>query len=78
MPSLFDPLKLGALVLPNRIVLAPMTRSRALANGVINESAVNYYSQRASAGMIITEGVNVGPMSNAFERTPGLWTDEQV
>jgi N-ethylmaleimide reductase len=78
MPTLFDPLKLGNLVLPNRIVLAPMTRSRARANGVINESAVTYYRQRASAGMIITEGVNIGPMSKAFERTPGLWTDEQV
>ena len=63
MTDLFEPLQLGELVLSNRIILAPMTRSRSDANGVINEFAFTYYSQRANAGMIVTEGVNISPMS---------------
>ncbi|NEU95467.1 alkene reductase [Bradyrhizobium uaiense] len=78
MTSLFDPVSLGDLDLANRIVMAPMTRSRADQRGVINPSASDYYAARASAGLIITEGVNVGPMSRAFDRTPGLWTEEQT
>jgi NADPH2 dehydrogenase/N-ethylmaleimide reductase len=78
MASLFHPMTLGDLDLANRIVMAPMTRSRADERGVINPSASEYYAARASAGLIITEGVNVGPMSRAFDRTPGLWTDEQT
>ncbi len=78
MPNLFDSARFGDLDLANRIILAPMTRSRADARGVINASAREYYGLRASAGLLITEGVNVSPMSNAFDRTPGLWTDEQV
>jgi N-ethylmaleimide reductase len=78
MPDLFDPIRLGDLNLANRIALAPMTRSRADASGVINASAREYYGSRAGAGLLITEGVNVGPMSNAFDRAPGLWTEEQA
>lgn len=55
-----------------------MTRSRAEADGVLNASAVDYYRQRASAGLIISEGVNVAPHSAAFERAPGLWSKAQV
>jgi len=58
--------------------MAPMTRSRADERGVINSSASEYYGSRASAGLIITEGINVGPKSNAFDRAPGLWTEEQT
>ncbi len=78
MADLFHPTTLGDLDLANRIVMAPMTRSRADERGVINPSASEYYAARAGAGLIITEGVNVGPMSLAFDRTPGLWTDEQT
>ncbi|WP_375787435.1 alkene reductase [Bradyrhizobium sp. Pha-3] len=78
MAGLFRPTALGDLSLPNRIVMAPMTRSRADEHGVINDSAGEYYAARAGAGLIISEGINVGPMSNAFDRTPGLWTDEQT
>lgn len=78
MAALFHPAALGDLNLTNRIVMAPMTRSRADERGVINASAAEYYSARAGAGVIISEGINVGPMSNAFDRTPGLWTDEQT
>ncbi len=78
MTSLFDPITLGDLHLANRVVMAPMTRSRADDRGVINPTASDYYAARASAGLIVTEGINVGPMSRAFDRTPGLWTDEQT
>jgi NADPH2 dehydrogenase/N-ethylmaleimide reductase len=78
MVDLFHPTTLGDLKLANRIVKAPMTRSRADERGVINPTASEYYARRASAGLIVSEGVNVGPMSSAFDRTPGLWTDEQT
>ena len=78
MTDLFDPARFGELQLRNRIVMAPMTRSRADARGVINASASEYYSDRAEVGLIVTEGVNVGPMSNSFDRAPGLWTEEQA
>ncbi|WLA53946.1 alkene reductase [Bradyrhizobium diazoefficiens] len=78
MQSLFHPATLGDLDLANRIVMAPMTRSRANERGVINPTASEYYAARASAGLIVTEGINVGPTSCAFDRTPGLWTDEQT
>jgi N-ethylmaleimide reductase len=78
MADLFDPARFGDIELANRVVMAPMTRSRANANAVINASALKYYGSRASAGLIITEGINTSPMSKAFDRTPGLWTDEQI
>ena len=78
MMDLFDPVRFGDIELTNRIVMAPMTRSRADANAVINVSALKYYGSRAGAGLIITEGINTSPMSKAFDRTPGLWTDEQI
>lgn len=78
MAGLFHSATLGDLNLRNRIVMAPMTRSRADEGGVINASACEYYAARADAGLIISEGINVGPMSNAFDRTPGLWTADQT
>lgn len=78
MAGLFGPVVLGDLNLTNRIVMAPMTRSRADERRVINASASEYYAARADAGLIISEGINVGPMSNAFDRTSGLWSDEQT
>ena len=79
MPTLFDPLKLGALTLPNRIVLAPLTRSRALADSrVPSDLAVEYYRQRAGAGMIISEATSVTPMGVGYAATPGIWSDEQT
>src|SRR5260370_35248803 len=78
MADLFESTALGDIDLANRKVMAPMTRSRADERGVINSSASEYYGSRASAGLIISEGINVGPKSNAFDRAPGLWTDEQT
>ncbi len=78
MPSLFDPLKLGEISLPNRIIMAPLTRSRAGAGRVPNALMTEYYVQRAAAGLIITEATSVTPMGVGYADTPGLWSDEQV
>lgn len=71
------PYKLGNLSLKNRIVMAPMTRSRAIGN-IPNELMAEYYRQRASAGLIVTEGVSPSPNGLGYARIPGLFSDEQV
>jgi 2,4-dienoyl-CoA reductase-like NADH-dependent reductase (Old Yellow Enzyme family) len=78
MPSLFDPLKLGSLTLPNRIIMAPLTRARSDAARIPNALMAEYYVQRASAGLIISEATSVTPMGVGYADTPGLWSDEQV
>ena len=78
MPTLFDPIPLGPLVLPNRIFMAPMTRIRAHADGVPGELAATYYSQRASAGLIITEATQISPMGKGYINTPGIHSPKQV
>lgn len=77
-PSLLSPFTLGDLVLANRMVMAPMTRCRAIGANVPGPLAVTYYSQRASAGLIVTEGSQVSPMGAGFVRTPGIYSREQV
>ena len=77
-PTLLDPVRIGGLDLPNRVIMAPLTRARAGAAGVPGPLNVEYYVQRASAGLIIAEATNVSPMSNAFERAPGIWRPDQV
>ncbi|HSB28915.1 MAG TPA: hypothetical protein VLE19_13710, partial [Pyrinomonadaceae bacterium] len=78
MTTLFDPLKVGNIEIANRIVMAPMTRSRANDEGVQPIYAANYYAQRASAGLIITEATNVSPMAKGYVRTPGIYTAAQI
>ena len=79
MTTLFDPIKAGAFNLSNRIVMAPLTRSRANNPGrVPNDLMVKYYVQRASAGLIITEATAVTPQGVGYADTPGIWSDEQV
>ena len=79
MPTLFDPLKLGALSLPNRIIMAPLTRSRATPDGrVPTDLQAEYYTQRASAGLIIAEATSVSAMGVGYAATPGIWSDEQT
>lgn len=75
---LFAPTKLGALQLKNRIAMAPMTRTRAGEDGVPKPMHALYYAQRASAGLILTEGVNISAQGRGYAGTPGLWTREQV
>ena len=79
MPTLFDPLQAGALTLPNRILMAPLTRSRATPDArVPTELAVEYYRQRASAGLIFSEATSVSPRGVGYAATPGIWSDEQT
>ena len=78
MATLFDKLKIGSLELKNRIVMAPMTRSRADDDGVQPAYAAEYYAQRASGGLLISEAVNVSPMAKGYVRTPGIYKQEQI
>jgi len=78
MPTLHDPIKLGALDLPNRIIMAPLTRTRASEGRVPNALMRDYYVQRASAGLILTEATSVSPMGVGYPDTPGIWSPDQV
>jgi N-ethylmaleimide reductase len=71
------PYQLGNIELKNRIVMAPMTRSRAI-NNVPNELIAEYYAQRASAGLIITEGTSPSPNGLGYARIPGIFSVEQI
>jgi N-ethylmaleimide reductase len=77
MKKLFQPFTLGALQLKNHVVMAPMTRSRAL-NNLPNDLMATYYKQRAGAGLIITEGTSPSPEGLGYPRIPGAFSDEQV
>lgn len=78
MNPLFTPVRLGRATLPNRIVMAPMTRSRAQADGTPGASAATYYAQRASAGLIIAEGTQPSDDGQGYLTTPGIYTDAHV
>ena len=78
MASLFDPVQLGAVSLRNRIVMAPMTRTRASEGRVPNDLMRLYYSQRASAGLILTEATSISPQGVGYPNTPGIWSSAQV
>lgn len=78
MPSLFDPIKLGAITAPNRIIMAPLTRGRATRDHVPTEMMRTYYAQRASAGLIITEATGISRQGLGWPYAPGIWTAEQV
>jgi len=78
MTTLFDPVQIGAWQLPNRILMAPLTRARAGAERIPNGLMAEYYAQRASAGLIISEATSVDPMGVGYANTPGIWSDEQV
>ena len=78
-PNLFTPLQLGALTLPNRMVMAPLTRSRARQPGDIpGEMNARYYAQRASAGLIVSEATQISRQGQGYAFTPGIHTDAQV
>lgn len=78
MPTLFDPIQIGALSLRNRIIMAPLTRCHSSEGRVPNPLMAEYYRQRASAGMIISEATSVCPMGVGYPDTPGIWSDAQV
>lgn len=76
--ALFQPLKLGTLDLPNRVVMAPLTRARATEQHVPTPVQAVYYAQRADAGLIVSEATAVHPMGMGWYRAPGIWTNEMV
>jgi len=76
--DLFKPMQLGAVQLQNRIVMAPLTRSRAQAGDVPTPLAAEYYAQRASAGLIVTEGTQISQEGQGYPATPGIFSPEQI
>ena len=79
MTTLFDPITIGELTLPNRIIMAPLTRARAIGGArVPNALMAQYYTQRASAGLILSEATAVTAQGVGYADTPGIWSDEQV
>jgi len=78
MKTLFDPVQLGELSLPNRIIMSPLTRCRAAAGRVPNALMAEYYTQRATAGLIISEATSVMAMGVGYPDTPGIWSEAQV
>lgn len=77
-PTLFDPIQMGDLRLPNRIIMAPLTRARAGKERLPNALMGDYYTQRAGAGLILSEATSVTPMGVGYADTPGIWSQEQV
>lgn len=75
--QLFTPVRIGRLDLPNRVVMAPMTRSRARSDGRQTPLASTYYAQRAGAGLIVSEAIAVSRQGHGYPSTPGLWTEAQ-
>lgn len=78
MPSLFDPIRLGAIEAPNRVLMAPLTRARGTREHVPTPIMANYYAQRAGAGLIISEATGISREGLGWPYAPGIWTDEQV
>ena len=78
MASLFDPIQLGSIHASNRILMAPLTRGRATKAAVPTELMIDYYTQRASAGLILTEATGISREGLGWPFAPGLWSDEQV
>ena len=76
--DLFSPVKLGAIELGNRMVMAPLTRNRATEGGVPQAMNVKYYEQRATAGLIITEATPISPMGHGYPNLPGIYTEAQI
>lgn len=78
MSRLFEPFDLHGLKLANRVVMAPMTRSRASVEGIPHPRAAEYYAQRASAGLIVTEATAVSQQGSGYAHIPGIWTQDQT
>jgi 2,4-dienoyl-CoA reductase-like NADH-dependent reductase (Old Yellow Enzyme family) len=78
MPTLFDPIQIGALTLPNRVIMAPLTRQRAGEARQPNALMAKYYAERAGAGLIVSEATSVTPQGVGYAETPGIWSQEQV
>lgn len=78
MPGLFDSLVVGEVTLPNRVIMAPLTRLRGTPDHLPTAIQAEYYAQRASAGLIVSEGIPIDPMGVGYPQVPGLWSEEQA
>ena len=78
MPTLLDPIQVGDLALPSRVIMAPLTRLRGTTDNIPTPIMVEYYTQRASAGLIITEGTPIAPMAVGYAQVPGIWSEQQI
>jgi len=78
MTDIFSPLSLGNIKLNNRIIMAPLTRARAVDNRIPNDLMLKYYTQRSSAGLILTEATAISPSAVGYANTPGIWSQEQI
>jgi N-ethylmaleimide reductase len=76
--SLFDPIRLGAIVAPNRILMAPLTRARSTMDHVPTPMMVDYYRQRAGAGLILSEATGISPQGLGWPYAPGIWNKAQI
>ena len=78
IPNLLDPIQVGDLQLPNRVIMAPLTRLRGTVDHIATPIIAEYYAQRASAGLIISEGTPVDPLGVGYAQVPGIWSKEQT
>ena len=78
MAALLDPIKIGDLSLPNRVVMGPLTRLRGTPDHIPTPVMIEYYTQRASAGLILSEGLPVSPQGVGYAQVPGIWSEEQI
>src|SRR5260221_6516757 len=78
MATLQDPIRIGDWELPNRVIIAPLTRCRASKGRASNDLMPQYYQQRAGAGLIISEATSISPMGAGYPNTPGIWCQEQI
>ena len=78
MAHLLDPLQLGELRLPNRLIMAPLTRLRGTPDHIPTPVMIEYYTQRASAGLIISEGIPVSKQGVGYAQVPGIWSEQQI
>src|SRR5690606_7568239 len=76
--QLFSPTRLGAIDVANRVAMAPLTRNRAIHDRIPNPLAIQYYEQRASAGLIIAEATQISPMGQGYLDTPGIYSQAQI
>ncbi len=78
MLTLLDPIQVGDLAPPSRVIMAPLTRLRGTTDNIPTPLMVEYYTQRASAGLIITEGTPIAPMAVGYAQVPGIWSEQQI
>ena len=78
MASLLDPIQIGDIQLPNRVIMAPLTRLRGTPEHIPTQLMAEYYTQRAGAGLIISEGIPVLPQGVGYANVPGIWSPQQI